>query len=223
MAARRVDPLPYQLAIVNPQSGLPTQFFMRVWDASFNTTNDVGGLLEIELIAGVGLTGGGTLGELLNITFDLEDTAVTPGTYGQLPTASQFQVVTFTVDQQGRLTAATESGNIDLFYDYAVFIPSKPTDGQLVTRLEVARAFTLPASLTGSQASARVASTGNVSFDIKRNGSSIGSVVFNVSASGTFTFASGVTFAAGDLLELVAPATADATLEDISITLVGTR
>ena len=39
----------------------------------------------------------------LSITVTLDDTAVTPGTYG-----SASETVTFTVDQQGRLTAASE-------------------------------------------------------------------------------------------------------------------
>jgi hypothetical protein len=47
--------------------------------------------------------------------------------------------------------------------------------------------------------------------------------VLNVSATGSFTMASSATFAAGDLLTITAPATADATLEDISITFVGSR
>jgi hypothetical protein len=54
-----------------------------------------------QAIAGTGLTGGGTLGA--NFTFNMADTAVTPATYG-----SSSEYVTFTVDQQGRLTAASE-------------------------------------------------------------------------------------------------------------------
>lgn len=51
------------------------------------------------LTAGTGLTGGGDLST--DRTFDLEDTAVTPASYG-----SATQASTFTVDAQGRLTAA---------------------------------------------------------------------------------------------------------------------
>lgn len=49
--------------------------------------------------AGTGLSGGGAL--LANVTLNLANTAVTPGSYG-----SSSQVATFTVDQQGRMTSA---------------------------------------------------------------------------------------------------------------------
>jgi hypothetical protein len=62
-----------------------------------------------------------------------------------------------------------------------------------------------------------------VAFDLLKNGVSFGTVTFNVSATGSFTVASATSFAAGDVLTITAPATADSTLEDISITLVGTR
>jgi len=53
----------------------------------------------VTLTAGTGLDGGGDISA--NRTFDLADTAVTPAAYGAAGT-----VGTFTVDQQGRLTAA---------------------------------------------------------------------------------------------------------------------
>lgn len=54
----------------------------------------------VTLTAGVGLSGGGDI--TASRTFDLENTAVTPGTYGS---ASVYPIVT--VDQQGRLTSVT--------------------------------------------------------------------------------------------------------------------
>lgn len=58
-------------------------------------------LEERTLTAGTGLDGGGDLSD--DRTFDLADTAVSPGSYGGADT-----VATFTVDQQGRLTAAAD-------------------------------------------------------------------------------------------------------------------
>jgi hypothetical protein len=78
--------------------------------------------------------------------------------------------------------------------------------------------------LTGSVASAGTAATGSTTFDLQKGTTSFGTVVFSAAGTtGTFTSASGATFAAGDVLRIVAPATADATLADISISLMGTR
>ena len=77
----------------------------------FNTTDDTLYLYDgtewldltgdiQSITAGTGLDGGGTDGD---ITIDLADTSVTPGTYG-----SGTAIPSFTVDQQGRLTAASQ-------------------------------------------------------------------------------------------------------------------
>jgi hypothetical protein len=53
------------------------------------------------VVAGTGLTGGGQLIANTNVTVTLANTAVSPDSYGNANT-----IATFTVDQQGRLTAA---------------------------------------------------------------------------------------------------------------------
>jgi len=107
--------------------------------------------------------------------------------------------------------------------DLAVFAPGVLTASQLCLRFNVVRAFTLPISLTGSVATAGVASTGTATLTINRNGVSIGTIVFTASATATFTFAAAVTFAVNDVITIVAPAAADATLADVSISFLGHR
>jgi hypothetical protein len=69
-----------------------------------------------------------------------------------------------------------------------------------------------------------VAATAPTDIDIKVNGVSKGTVRFAAAATtATFLFATQVVLAAGDALTLIAPASADATLANIAITLAGTR
>lgn len=107
--------------------------------------------------------------------------------------------------------------------DFAIFYPGKPLASALLSRIVLATAVEFVASLPGSQGVAAVASTGTATIDVRKNGASVGSVVFTASATATFVMASDTAFAAGDILSLHAPGSPDATLENISITLHGTR
>jgi hypothetical protein len=85
-------------------------------------------------------------------------------------------------------------------------------------------AVKLPAGLSGSFAKANTAATSSSTVTINKNGTSIGTMTWaGAGHDATFTFTADVTFAAGDILQLVAPGTPDATLADIGITLAGTR
>lgn len=108
-------------------------------------------------------------------------------------------------------------------YDVPLYIPDKPTASMIAARVVAVRAFTLPTGFAGSRASAGTASTGTATFDVQKGTTSVGSVTFTASATGTFTSAAGASFAAGDVLRVVSPGTADATLADISISFLGSR
>lgn len=90
------------------------------------------------------------------------------------------------------------------------------------------RPFDLPINLTGSQGYAVAPTTNDsnsdsVTFDIQKNGVSIGSVIFDGGANApSFTFASAQSFVAGDRLGVVAPALFDGGY-GFSMTLLGTR
>jgi hypothetical protein len=109
-------------------------------------------------------------------------------------------------------------------YDIGVYFPGKPGAGATLLQLIAPRAFTLPAGLTGSQGYAGTAPTAQADLDIRKNGTSIGTITFAAAAStASFSFASEVAFVAGDRLAVIAPGTQDASLANISITFKGTR
>jgi hypothetical protein len=109
-------------------------------------------------------------------------------------------------------------------FDVAAFVAGVGTNNQKLLRAGIARAVTFPSGAAASLALASAAATGSTTFTLKKNGSSFATVNFAASAStGTWTQASDAVFAAGDLLEIDGPATADATLADVGITLSGTR
>lgn len=113
------------------------------------------------------------------------------------------------------------------FFEVPYTIPTAvlgvPTNSQLCQYFVAVEAFRIVASATGSQAKAGVASTGTVSFALLKNGSGFGTVTFTASGTGTFTVGSDTDFAAGDILTITAPASADATLANIGISLKGKR
>lgn len=97
-----------------------------LWGSITGTLSDQTDLINYvvpqtrSVIAGTGLTGGGQLSS--NVTLNLGNTAVTPGSYG-----SSSGVSSFTVDAQGRLTQASEVSINGL-------LPTGGTEGQILAK-----------------------------------------------------------------------------------------
>jgi hypothetical protein len=97
-----------------------------------------------------------------------------------------------------------------------------PGASEVVLRAVLARRTRFAAALAGSVGHAGTAATAQTDFDVRRNGASIGTIRFPAgAATATFIAASAVVFEPGDRLTVLAPATPDATLADIAVTLAG--
>jgi hypothetical protein len=128
-------------------------------------------------------------------------------------------------DSGAGMTAAerTKLGKVLNLYQLAGSLPGAPTSSQRVFHHLAVAAFTLPASLTGSAGKAKTAATAQSDFDIQVNGVSKGTMRW--AAAGTvpsFIFSSDLSVAANDEIEIIAPASADASLADLVWTLKGT-
>jgi hypothetical protein len=156
-------------------------------------------------------------------TVTANTTGFTPGKIPLYLVVTGSTTVTSYTDERSYAPAALlATGSIP--YDLLMFFPGVPTASQVMGRIIVPRAITLPASLTGSFGSSIVAATGATTLTLAKNGVSIGSINFAAgSTTATFTFASAVSFAAGNILTLTNQSPADASLANVSLTLAATR
>jgi WD40 repeat protein len=120
-------------------------------------------------------------------------------------------------------TTASSADTRSKIYDIASGTIGKLGNAATIVQFVAPRTFTLPAGLTGSFCKAGVAAAGAHSYTISKNGASIGTMNFAAgAASATLSFASVVTFVAGDIIAVAGPATADTALSNLSFTIAAT-
>jgi hypothetical protein len=109
-------------------------------------------------------------------------------------------------------------------YIVAAFYPGVLAASALCLRHSSVFAVDFPVDLAGSYSKSGAVATAETVFSVQKNASEFGTITFAISgATGTFVAASATSFAAGDVLAIVGPATADATLADVDFELKGLR
>lgn len=106
-------------------------------------------------------------------------------------------------------------------YDVSFYLQGLMLDGETLFRYIPAQSVTFRATggSTYYYAKAGTAATASTVLLLKKNGTQFGTVTFAASGTtGTFSISGDTSFAAGDLWTMEAPATADATLADVTFT-----
>lgn len=107
--------------------------------------------------------------------------------------------------------------------DISGFSPDAPAAGAVIWQAPAARRTLLKTDLAGSRASAAIAASAAAVFELRRNGTVLGTMTFAAgAATATFAAAGESTLEPGDMLAIVAPASPDPTLAGIGFTLAGT-
>lgn len=113
------------------------------------------------------------------------------------------------------------SGKPVRFHNIVMFVSGKPEDAEKLFIMKSVVDFQIVEDFIGSTAIAEVASVGTVVFSITKNGVEFGTITFTSSATGVFASAADTTIAIGDVFGIIAPATADGAMQDISIAING--
>lgn len=130
-------------------------------------------------------------------------------------------------DPTAALEAATKAYVDNVFagtvpYDIGAYFDGVPQASEHLFQFTAIRDYWLNQNLPLSRATALFPAAGATTFDIQKNGVSIGSMNFAAAATvATFVFAADVQFNPGDVLAVVDSGTPDATLADISMTFAG--
>jgi hypothetical protein len=119
-------------------------------------------------------------------------------------------------------------GEDTFIYDFGFFYPGRVGTGIEVSAAIAGHVFVreviLPAGLSGSKASLKVAPAASLSFGIEHNGTNVGSLDFTIGSTiGAFTFADDVDCVVGDRLTLIRPTAIDSAARELSVTILGTR
>lgn len=108
-------------------------------------------------------------------------------------------------------------------YDFGLAFGGTPLTNEIMGRVTVPREVTVAANLTGSAGHVGANPTADFDIDMKSNGASVGTISFDTAGVAAFASAGGleVVIPAGSIVTFVAQTTVDATISDITITILG--
>lgn len=108
-------------------------------------------------------------------------------------------------------------------YDVGVSLAGTPTADAVLVRYPFPRAVSFPAGMTGSRGVCGTAPSADTVFSLRKGGVEFGTMTLaNGATTATFAAASATSFAAGEVLTIVAPANLNG-LADLGLALAGTR
>jgi hypothetical protein len=107
-------------------------------------------------------------------------------------------------------------------YDIAVYAEGALTASEVFLRWIAPRAISIASGASGSATSSG-AVTGTAVINLAKNASNFGTVTYTSSATGVVSITSATAIAAGDTVTLTGPASVNATLLDVAITLAATQ
>jgi len=110
------------------------------------------------------------------------------------------------------------------YYRVGAFATTSPSANEVLLLHPATDAFTLAANLAGSVVKVGSNPAATFALSVTKNGTTVGTISISTSGVVTLTTTGGTTvvFAAGDLLSIVAPATPDASIANLAISLRGT-
>lgn len=144
---------------------------------------------------------------------------------GQIPlytVVTGATTVTNYTDQRSYAPSAITGAGVGI-YDVGIYVEGLSSNNEVVWEFVSPRSWTLPLGASGA-AVAGVPATGSATYTLAKNGTAIGTITWAAGATaGTISITANTSFVAGDILTMTAPASADATLANLAVTLAGTR
>lgn len=111
----------------------------------------------------------------------------------------------------------------DNIFTVGGFVPGFYDANEVLMLYTTSRPFVIPNGFANSYGYAVTASASTVVFGVYKNADQIGTITFDINDKTPSFAGNGGSFAAGDYLKVVAAATNDVSLADISFTFKGTK